>query len=215
MAERLVPQLRKKPLPRVLDIPQLRLRRDNRFPTQFPCSRAPAWHGASPEGIESGGQANPAALTGWKTKEFNGSGHNPLVFDDTDQQLRVQLATTQHASQLNLGHLIHQARYGKTRHRGSFRGLGFELRTDAYGTLRASQGLLISTYGTQQSEPAGDNAAGMALVGQFKAMAQSYSQAAQTHQTVQLASHIGSVKAAQSGLSKTSSWDVHEGGITL
>jgi type VI secretion system secreted protein VgrG len=158
---------------------------------------APAWHGASPEGIEAGGQANPAALTGWKTKEFSGSGHNQLVFDDTDQQLRVQLATTQHASQLNLGHLIHQA----DNHRGSFRGLGFELRTDAYGTVRASQGLLISTYGTQQSEPAGDNAAGMALAGQFKAMAQSYSQAAQTHQTVQLASHIGSFKAAQSGLS--------------
>jgi type VI secretion system secreted protein VgrG len=34
---------------------------------------------------------------------------NQLVFDDTDQQLRTQLASTQHASQLNLGHLIHQA----------------------------------------------------------------------------------------------------------
>jgi type VI secretion system secreted protein VgrG len=92
---------------------------------------------------------------------------------------------------------LHQA----DKHRGSFRGLGFELRTDAYGTVRASQGFLISTNGTQQSEPAGDNAAGMALAGQFKSLAQSFSQAAQTHQTVQLASHIGSVKASHSALS--------------
>ena len=155
---------------------------------------APPWHGASPE---EAGQRNTAALSGWKTKEFGGQGHNQLVFDDTDQQLRVQLATTQHASQLNLGHLIHQA----DNHRGSFRGLGFELRTDAYGTVRADKGLLLSTYGTQQAEPAGDNAAGMALAGQFKSLAQSFSQAAQTHQTVQLASHIGSVKASHRSLS--------------
>jgi type VI secretion system secreted protein VgrG len=154
---------------------------------------APAWHGASPD---DAGQRNPAALSGWKTKEFGGSGHNQLVFDDTDQQLRVQLATTQHASQLNLGHLIHQA----DNHRGSFRGLGFELRTDAYGTFRGDRGLLISTYNAQQFEPAGDNAASIALAGQFKTLAHAYSSAAQTHQTVQLASHIGSVKASTSVL---------------
>jgi len=36
--------------------------------------------------------------------------------------LRLQLATTQAYSQLNLGHLIHQA----DNYRGSFRGEGFE-----------------------------------------------------------------------------------------
>jgi type VI secretion system secreted protein VgrG len=163
---------------------------------------APAWHGASPDGTEAGGQANAAALSGWKTKEFGsasgpGQGHNQLVFDDTDQQLRVQLATTQHATQLNLGHLIHQA----DNHRGSFRGLGFELRTDAYGTYRGDRGLLISSYTAQQAEPAGDNAAGIALSKQLKTLTETFSQAAQTHQTVQLASHIGSNKASQSSLS--------------
>jgi type VI secretion system secreted protein VgrG len=88
---------------------------------------APAWHGASPDALDAGGQRNAAALSGIKTKEFGGAGHNQLVFDDSDQQLRTQLATSQHASQLNLGHLIHQA----DNHRGSFRGQGFELRTDA------------------------------------------------------------------------------------
>ena len=96
---------------------------------------APPWHGASPGEHSAGGQRNAAAMSGWKTQEFNGSGHNQLVFDDSDSQLRVQLASTQHASQLNLGHLIHQA----DNHRGSFRGTGFELRTDAYGTVRAKR----------------------------------------------------------------------------
>ena len=48
-----------------------------------------------------------------------------MSLDDTDQQQRIQLATTQHSSQLNLGHLIHQA----DNYRGSFRGTGIELRT--------------------------------------------------------------------------------------
>ena len=158
---------------------------------------APPWHGASPAEHTAGGQRNAAAMSGWKTREFAGQGHNQLVFDDSDQQLRVQLASTQHATQLNLGHLIHQA----DNHRGSFRGTGFELRTDAYGTIRAKQGVLISTFGTQPSDAAGDNAAGIALANQLKTLGQSFSQAAGTHQTVKLASHIGSFKANQSGLS--------------
>jgi type VI secretion system secreted protein VgrG len=155
---------------------------------------SPPWHGAS---ADDAGQRNAAALSGWKTQEFNGSGFNQLVFDDTDNQLRTQLATTQHASQLNLGHLIHQA----DNHRGSFRGQGFELRTDQYGTIRTSQGLLITSYGASPMEPAGDNAAGIALAGQLKTLAQTFSNAAKTHQTVQLAGSIGSFKASQSALS--------------
>ena len=155
---------------------------------------APPWHGASPGGA---GQRNAAALSGWKTREFGGQGFNQLVFDDSNQQLRVQLATTQFATQLNLGHLIHQA----DNHRGSFRGLGFELRTDAYGTIRAKQGLLISSYGTNPTEAAGDNAAGIALAGQLKALGQTFSAAAKTHQTVQLAGQLGSFKAGQAALS--------------
>ncbi|MBA3597386.1 MAG: type VI secretion system tip protein VgrG [Methylibium sp.] len=162
---------------------------------------APPWHGASPAALEAGGQRNAAALSGWKTQEFGtgAAGHNQLVFDDSDAQLRVQLASTQHASQLNLGHLIHQA----DNHRGSFRGLGFELRTDAYGAVRAKQGLLISSYGTRPGEPAGDNAAGIALAGQLAALGKTLSEAANLHQTVKLAGHIGSTKAKHSALSDT------------
>lgn len=148
---------------------------------------APAWHGAGAAPLEAGGQANAAALSGYKSKEFGGAGFNQLVFDDSDGQLRTQLATTQHASQLNLGHLIHQA----DNHRGSLRGQGWELRTDAYGAVRANAGLLLSTYGTSQPEPAGDNAAGIALQGQLKTLAEGFSQAAGTHQAVALAAAQG------------------------
>ena len=160
---------------------------------------APAWHGASPGEIASGGQRNAAAMSGWKTQEFGGVGFNQLVFDDTNGQLRTQLASTQFATQLNLGHLIHQA----DNHRGSFRGLGFELRTDAYGSVRGARGVLLSTYGITPAEPSGDNAGGIALAAQLKTLASTLSQAAKTHETVQLAASIGSHKAAQSSLSET------------
>ena len=158
---------------------------------------APAWHGASAGEITAGGQRNAAALSGWKTKEFGGSGFNQLVFDDSNGQLRTQLASTQFATQLNLGHLIHQA----DNHRGSFRGLGFELRTDAYGTLRGARGVVLSSYGIAPAEPSGDNAAGIALAGQLAMLTQTFSGAAKTHQTVQLAASVGSMRATQSALS--------------
>lgn len=160
---------------------------------------SPAWHGAAGASVQAGGQDNAAALSGFKSKEFGGIGFNQLVFDDTPGQSRVQLATTQHATQLNLGHLIHQA----DNHRGSLRGTGFELRTDAYGVLRGGRGVLLTTYATQPGEPAGDNAAGIALLGQLKTLAATFNQAARTHQTVALASHQGSTAPGQSALSDT------------
>ncbi|MBI5333322.1 MAG: DUF2345 domain-containing protein, partial [Burkholderiales bacterium] len=173
---------------------------------------APAWHGAAARS-----QANAAAFTGIKTREFGAgsghagaggadhvAGHNQLVFDDTPGQLRTQLATTQHATQLNLGHLIHQA----DNHRGSLRGQGWELRTDAWGAVRAASGVLLTTYGLRPGgntpsspDPAGDNTAGLALSRQMIEQAQALSQAAAAHQTVPLASHQGSTSAAASSLS--------------
>lgn len=169
---------------------------------------SPAWHGAGSAAASAGsnGQANASALNGIKTREFAGAGFNQLVFDDSQQQLRVQLATSQHGTQLNMGHLVHQA----DNHRGSLRGAGFELRTDAYGAIRAACGVLLTTYGPTgtastgageaTAEPALDNAAGIALAAQLKTLGQSLNQAAATHQITQLAAHIGSHKAGQSSL---------------
>ncbi|MBN6151539.1 type VI secretion system tip protein VgrG [Xanthomonas sp. AmX2] len=153
---------------------------------------APAWHGAG------GGEAahrNATALWGVKSKEWGGEGHSRLVFDDSDQQLRLQLATTQAATQLSLGHLIHQA----DNYRGSFRGEGFELRTDAWGALRATSGLWLSSYGRTQG-PAGEAAQPSALLTQLQTLGKTFSQAAGTHQTVKLAAHEGAKQANQSKL---------------
>ena len=149
----------------------------------------PAWHGASAaDAVPEGGQRNAAALSGWKTQEFSGIGYTQLAFDDSNSQLRTQMAVTQHGSQLNLGHLIHQA----DNHRGSFRGLGFEVRTDAYGAIRAGAGVVLSTYGQPNSQPAGDLAPAMALAKQLEKLGEVMNQAAKLHETVKLAADIGS-----------------------
>lgn len=164
---------------------------------------SPAWHGAAPGAAMQGqpGQNNAAALSGVKSKEFGAGGYNQLVFDDTPGQLRMQLHSTQSQTWLQMGHLLHQA----DNHRGSFRGLGFELRTDAWGGLRAARGVMLSTFGLdnglgQTSVPAGDNAPGMALAKQAQQLAEAFHQAAGTHQTVGLASAAGSVGAGKSAL---------------
>jgi type VI secretion system secreted protein VgrG len=66
--------------------------------------------------------------------------------------------------------------------------------------LCAVRGVMLSTYGLanglgQTAEGAGDNAAGMALAKQMQQLAQSFHQAAGTHQTVGLAASAGSCKA--------------------
>ncbi|OLH54476.1 type VI secretion system Vgr family protein, partial [Xanthomonas oryzae] len=153
---------------------------------------APAWHGA---GGGADNHRNATALWGVQSKEWGSAGHSRLVFDDSDQQLRLQLATTQAATQLNLGHLIHQA----DNYRGSFRGEGFELRTDAWGAVRASSGLWLSSYG-RSGGPAGEATQPSALLSQLQTLGKTFSQAAGTHQTVKLAAHEGVGQANHSQL---------------
>lgn len=180
---------------------------------------SPAWFGSahgrhgdsenpSAGSTQDGGHANAAAQWGIRTQEWGGqgagggggAGYNQLVFDDTDQQSRIQLKTSQYSTELNMGHLIHSA----DNHRGSLRGQGFELRTDAYGAVRAGAGLMFTTYGLAHNasgrDPAGDNSAALALLKQAKTLAQSFSSAAATHQTVTLASHVGTVKGNASAI---------------
>ncbi|MFN4325619.1 MAG: type VI secretion system Vgr family protein [Azonexus sp.] len=150
---------------------------------------SPAWHGAAADR-----QRQAAALSGFKSKEFGGRGYNAFVMDDSNQQLRVQLKSTQYMSELNLGHLIHQA----DNYRGSFRGTGGELRTDAWGALRGARGLTLSTWPlASPAAPAGDMAPAMALIQQADTLAQTLSKAAGTHRTVELACAIGTTAAGQ------------------
>lgn len=92
--------------------------------------RSPLWH-------------SNGLLSGFHNKNYRGHGHNELVFDNATNQSRVRLGTSQQVSELNLGYLIHQ----QGNNRGAFRGLGFELRSDAYGAIRANEGFYLSTWG--------------------------------------------------------------------
>ena len=89
----------------------------------------PAWH-------------TSGLMSGYKSREIKGSGYNQWVMDDSTGQVRTQIHSSHGHSQLNLGYLIDQ----QGNQRGALRGTGFELRTDAYGALRAQQGLYLSTW---------------------------------------------------------------------
>lgn len=90
-------------------------------------------------------------LSGYKSKEFQGTGFNQLVMDDSTGQNRTLLSSSVGESYLHLGYLINQQ--GNTR--GAFLGSGFDLKTDSYGAVRAGQGMILSTYarGGASSQP--------------------------------------------------------------
>ncbi|CAA0235507.1 TPA: type VI secretion system Vgr family protein [Acinetobacter baumannii] len=79
-------------------------------------------------------------LSGIRSKEVSGGGFGQLRFDDTPGQISTQLQSSHGASQLNLGKLSHPKDKAESENRGE----GFELRTDAWGAVRAGKGLLIS-----------------------------------------------------------------------
>jgi type VI secretion system secreted protein VgrG len=103
-----------------------------------------------PAGVDSG--ANHAGvLSGIHTRNLDGSGYNQWQIDDTTGQLRMRLATSVGATQLNLGYLIHQE--PGTSARGAYRGSGFELRTDAWAVVRGGEGVLLSTRARPAAGP--------------------------------------------------------------
>lgn len=154
---------------------------------------SPAWHGA---GAGTQRHNHAGALSGFKSQGFDGQGHNQLVTDDSDGMGRLQMATTHAATQLSLGHLRHQA----DNYLGSFRGQGVELRSDAYGAVRATRGVLISSYVPIAGQPAGDVSALKSLLSQQAVLASTFDKAADTHRTLPLAAQRGVQKARQSSL---------------
>ncbi len=163
--------------------------------------KSPVWHGAS---ADSSGHRNSTSQWGIRSKELGSYGYCQLSFDDTDGQGRAQMKSTHAGSELNLGHQIHSA----DNYRGAIRGAGAELRTDAYGVARTGAGLLISSYELSHSalsrNPVGENAAGAISLKHSMAIVASFNSAAETHQTVTLAAHLGAEKANESVLdSKT------------
>jgi type VI secretion system secreted protein VgrG len=93
-------------------------------------------------GVDSGAN-HPGVLSGIHSTNFDGRGFNQWQIDDTPAQLRTRLASSSAATQLNLGYLVRQS--PGSAQRGNYRGSGFELRTDAWATVRGGDGVLIST----------------------------------------------------------------------
>jgi type VI secretion system secreted protein VgrG len=117
----------------------------------------PPFAAGADSGVNHGG-----TLSGWHSHGLAGSdggsgsaGYNQWVLDDTISQLRMRLASSSATSQLSTGYLIGQS--PASSQRGRYRGSGFELRTDAWGVVRAPQGLLLSSTARSQ---AGSSVAG-------------------------------------------------------
>lgn len=94
-------------------------------------------------GVDSGVN-HAGTISGIHTRGFDGGGYNQWQLDDTRGQLRMRLASSSANTQLNLGYLIAQSPGGAQR--GNYRGSGFELRTDAWATVRGAEGVLLSTH---------------------------------------------------------------------
>ncbi|KVP82523.1 type VI secretion protein ImpA [Burkholderia ubonensis] len=89
-------------------------------------------------------------LSGYRSKEYSGAGYNEMVLDDATGQNRVRLFSSSANSLLHVGYLIEQ----NGNSRGAYLGTGFDLRTDAYGAVRAGQGLYVTTHPKQaNSQP--------------------------------------------------------------
>ena len=153
---------------------------------------APVWHAA---GGGDDAHRHAGALWGIRSREWGGGqGSNTLLFDDSDQQLRVQLASSQQTSQLTMGHLRHQA----DNFLGSLRGTGFELRSDGWGAVRATSGGWFSAYGRGPSSPAGEAVQPSALLKQLQTMSERFNNVARTHLTSPLAMQEGARGMARS-----------------
>ncbi|PQV44568.1 type VI secretion system Vgr family protein [Paraburkholderia sp. BL21I4N1] len=131
-------------------------------------------------------------LSGYKSKEYQGSGYNQMVMDDATGQNRVQLYSSSTNAQLHLGYLIAQS--GNAR--GEYLGSGFDLKSDAYGAIRAAQGMVVSTHPTTgaSSQPLDVRDANSQLVNS-ESVIESLSQASETHQAGSLKDGYNSLKS--------------------
>jgi type VI secretion system secreted protein VgrG len=82
------------------------------------------------------------ALSGLRSRELAGSQENRVVADDTNGKLQVQVSSDYAQSRLVVGY---NTRITGHAGRGQARGTGWELATDAWGVLRANQGILVTT----------------------------------------------------------------------
>jgi len=104
---------------------------------------------------EGSGANHPGTLSGLISQGLGKEQtSNHWLLDDTPSQLRTRVASSHAGAELSLGELITQNPLASNR--GAWRGIGAELNTQGWGSLRAPQGLILSTtarstsYGSAQ-----------------------------------------------------------------
>ncbi|WP_082193518.1 type VI secretion system Vgr family protein [Burkholderia gladioli] len=148
-------------------------------------------------------------LSGYRSKEYSGDGYNQMVMDDATGQNRVQLISSSANSLLHLGYLIDHS--GNTR--GGYLGSGFDLRTDNYGAVRASQGLYLTTHAkSSNSQPLDAREAQQQLVN-AESVIEAMSQASETHQAENLNDGHDALKAFTDA-TQSSAQGSQAGGLT-
>ncbi len=151
-------------------------------------------------------------LSGYKSKEYQGTGYNQMVMDDSTGQNRVQLYSSNTNALLHLGYLVDQS----GNNRGAYLGSGFDLKSDAYGAVRAGQGLYVTTHPVAaQQLGAGDSVSQLL---NSESVLESMSDASTTHQAESLKSGYEALKsftdAAQRSVSGAVSGGKTAGGGT-
>lgn len=135
---------------------------------------------------------HPGVLSGWYQRSLGGAGHQEWVLDDATGQLRMRWQASHTLAELALGHLIQQA--CGSAWRGGVRGAGFEAGTQGWATLRAGEGLLVTTsarpgrYGSAESTQM-DQAEAVAQLHAAQDLAERLGQAARHARALDLAPH--------------------------
>ncbi|WP_171939874.1 type VI secretion system Vgr family protein [Herbaspirillum rubrisubalbicans] len=134
------------------------------------------------------------SLSGLRSRELTDEGGNAalgrsnhLILDDTAGQMQAQLHSDQASSALSLGHLH---RIEDHLGRKEARGQGWELRTDAWGVLRAGLGMLITTEARARAR------------GHAKALAETLARLVSARQQQQRQGKLAERAAAQDGAAR-------------
>ncbi|MGN8112313.1 type VI secretion system Vgr family protein [Paraburkholderia sp. 22098] len=130
-------------------------------------------------------------LSGYKSKEYQGSGYNQMVMDDSTGQNRVHLYSSSTNAHLHLGYLVDQT----ANTRGPYLGNGFDLKSDAYGAVRAGQGLYVSTHAKSATSQQLDVREANSQLVNSESMLEALSDASTTHRAESLKEGYDSLKS--------------------
>ncbi|PMS18379.1 type VI secretion system tip protein VgrG [Trinickia dabaoshanensis] len=148
-------------------------------------------------------------LSGIRSKEYGGRGFNQLVMDDSTGQNRVHLYSTSGDSHLHLGYLVDHT--GNTR--GAYLGSGFDLKSNAYGAIRAEQGLYVSSHPASAKQPMDVRPASAQLVNS-ESIVESLSDISVKHQAESLKEGYDALKAFTDATQKSVAGTASDNGRT-